>query len=217
MTEPIHTESGIIVSKDVTIRGQGADKTIVQAYATLEDAPNGVFLVAEDITVTIRGLTIRHGNPHLDEDWRSGGGILNRGTLTLENCVVSHNVANTGGGILTTGVLSDGPFSVLSSFSKIDYGRIYNGGPITLELSDTVFREPESIRKVAMLVRAFAQLGCQQLQINSLNAARLLEARCHPELHRDLIVRVWGWSGYFCELAPEYQEHILTRTIYSEA
>jgi formate C-acetyltransferase len=115
------------------------------------------------------------------------------------------------------GVLSDGPFSVLCSFSKIDYGRIYNGGPITLELSDTVFREPESIRKVAMLVRAFAQLGCQQLQINCLNADRLLEAQCHPELHRDLIVRVWGWSGYFCELAPEYQEHILTRTIYSEA
>ena len=115
------------------------------------------------------------------------------------------------------GVLSDGPFSVFTSFSKIDYGRIYNGGPVTLELSDTVFSDPESIRKVAMLVHAFAQLGCQQLQINSLNAERLLEARAHPELYRDLIVRVWGWSGYFCELAPEYQEHILARTLYAAA
>ena len=115
------------------------------------------------------------------------------------------------------GVLSDGPFSILSSFSKIDYARIFNGGPITLELSDTVFSEPESIRKVAMLVRAFARLGCQQLQINSLNAERLLAARAHPELHKDLIVRVWGWSGYFCELAPEYQEHILARTLYTDA
>jgi pyruvate-formate lyase len=115
------------------------------------------------------------------------------------------------------GVASDGPFSVLSSFSKIDYARVYNGGPITLELSDSVFRQPESIRKVAMLVRAFAQLGCQQLQINSLNPDTLLEAYHHPERHRDLIVRVWGWSGYFCELAPEYQQHILNRTLYGSA
>ncbi len=107
-----------------------------------------------------------------------------------------------------------GPISVLQSFSKIDYGRIYNGGPITMELSDTVFQDPESIRKTAMLVRTFAQLGCQQLQLNALNPATLLDAKAHPERHRNLIVRVWGWSGYFCELAPEYQDHILARTRY---
>jgi formate C-acetyltransferase len=112
------------------------------------------------------------------------------------------------------GARTDGPFSLLRSFSKIDYRRMCNGGPITLELSDTVFRSPEAVRKVALLVRAFAQLGCQQLQLNSLNAGRLLEARAHPELHKDLIVRVWGWSGYFCELAPEYQEHVIARQLY---
>jgi hypothetical protein len=100
ITDPIHTEAGIVVSKDVTIRGLGADKTIVQAHATLEEAPDRVFRVAEGATVTIRDLTIRHGNPPVgDEDWRCGGGIANKGTLTLENCVVSHNTANDGGGI----------------------------------------------------------------------------------------------------------------------
>ena len=83
-----------------------------------------------------------------------------------------------------------------------------------MELSDTVFRDPESIRKVAMLVRTFAQLGCQQLQLNSLNASILLDAKAHPEKYRNLIVRVWGWSGYFCELAPEYQDHIIARSLY---
>ena len=115
------------------------------------------------------------------------------------------------------GVRVRGPFSVMQSFSKIDYGRICNGGPITIELSDTVFRSPESIRKTAMLVRTFAQLGCQQLQLNALNAETLLDAQAHPELHKNLIVRVWGWSGYFCELAPEYQEHIIARTLYQTA
>lgn len=112
------------------------------------------------------------------------------------------------------GVRVDGPISVLQSFAKIDYERICNGGPITLELSDTVFRHAESIRKVAMLVRTFAQLGCQQLQINSLNGQTLLDARAHPEEHRNLIVRVWGWSGYFCELGTEYQDHIIARHLY---
>jgi len=59
-------------------------------------------------------------------------------------------------------------------------------------------------------------LGCQQLQINSLNAATLLAAKANPERHRNLIVRVWGWSGYFCELDLEYQSQVIRRVLYSE-
>ncbi len=83
-----------------------------------------------------------------------------------------------------------------------------------MELSDSVFRDAESVRKTAMLVRTFAQLGCQQLQLNSLSLKTLLDAKAHPENHQNLIVRVWGWSGYFCELAPEYQDHIIARHLY---
>jgi formate C-acetyltransferase len=107
-----------------------------------------------------------------------------------------------------------GPISTLQSFSKIDYARIYNGGPVTLELSDTVFRSPDALRKVAMLIRTFAQLGCQQLQLNTLNLETLKDARQHPERHRNLIVRVWGWSGYFCELDTVYQDHIIARHMH---
>ncbi len=108
-----------------------------------------------------------------------------------------------------------GPLSVLQSFSKIDFQRVYNGGPITMEFSDTVFRDNEAVRKVAMFVRTFAQLGGQQLQLNTLNREKLIEAKKHPEKHRNLIVRVWGWSGYFCELDPEYQDQIISRTVYT--
>ncbi len=112
------------------------------------------------------------------------------------------------------GVRTDGLFSLLKSYSKIDYSRIFNGGPITIELSDAVFRNQESVLKVAMLIRTFAHLGCQQLQVNSINADSLQEAKLRPDLHRNLIVRVWGWSGYFCELSPEYQDHIIKRALY---
>ena len=112
------------------------------------------------------------------------------------------------------GVRVRGPISTLQSFAKINYRRICNGGPITMELSNSVFRDQESVRKTAMLVRTFAQLGCQQLQLNSLSLNTLLDAKAHPENHKNLIVRVWGWSGYFCELAPEYQDHIIARHLY---
>lgn len=113
------------------------------------------------------------------------------------------------------GVRSRGPISILQTYSKLDYRRICNGGPITMELSDAVFRDDEAIRKVAMLVRTFAQLGCQQLQLNTLNVKTLQEAKKHPERHRNLIVRVWGWSGYFCELGPEYQDHVIARHMHT--
>ncbi len=116
----------------------------------------------------------------------------------------------------TPGTRLRGPISVLQSYAKIDYGRVCNGGPITLELSDSVFRSSGSIGKVAQLVRTFARLGGQQLQLNALNAATLLDAKANPEAHRDLIVRVWGWSGYFCELSPEYQDHVIARHLYAE-
>ena len=108
----------------------------------------------------------------------------------------------------------NGPISVLKSFSKINYKKIINGGPITMEFSDGVFNTPDSTGKVAMFVRLFAKLGCQQLQLNTLNPKVLCEAQKHPELYRNLIVRVWGWSGYFCELSHEYQEHIISRSKY---
>jgi pyruvate-formate lyase len=108
-----------------------------------------------------------------------------------------------------------GPLSVLQSFSKIDFQRVFNGGPVTMEFSDSVFRGDESLKKVAMLVRTSAQLGCQQLQINTLNREKLLEAKKNPDKYKDLIVRVWGWSGYFCELDPEYQDHIIARNMYT--
>ena len=65
-----------------------------------------------------------------------------------------------------------------------------------------------------MLVKSFIDLGGHQLQLNSINRDRLLDAQAHPENHPNLIVRVWGWSGYFNELDVEFQNHIIRRTEY---
>jgi hypothetical protein len=104
VTAAVHTEAGIAVSKDVTIQGQGADSTIVQAHATARSASDRVFFVASGATVTIKDMTIRHGNPTSEPE--SGGGVRNEGTLTLEHSVVSDNSASAGGGILNDGTLT---------------------------------------------------------------------------------------------------------------
>lgn len=104
VTDAIHTEMGIVVNKDVTIQGQGAFSTTVQAHATARRADDRVFFIVNGATVTIKGMTIRHGNPTSTPE--SGGGIRNEGTLTLENSVVRDNSASAGGGIFNDGTLT---------------------------------------------------------------------------------------------------------------
>ena len=111
-------------------------------------------------------------------------------------------------------VKTDGLLSVLQSFTKFDLTDIINGGPLTIEIHDTVLRNDVGIKKVAMLVQKYIELGGHQLQLNSVNRDRLIDAQKHPEKYPNLIVRVWGWSGYFNELDKSFQDHIIRRTEY---
>jgi pyruvate-formate lyase len=112
-------------------------------------------------------------------------------------------------------LLSDiGPLSAVSSMARPGLRRVINGGPLTLELHDTVFKNEESILKVAMLVKSYIDLGGHQLQLNAVSRETLLDAQKNPEAHRQLIVRVWGWSGHFIQLDSGYQEQIIQRTSY---
>ena len=107
-----------------------------------------------------------------------------------------------------------GPVSVFRSFSKPHLVDAVNGGPLTIELDASIFRNEESVDKLAMLIRSYIRMGGHQLQLNTLDKDQLLDAKIHPENHRNLIVRVWGWSGYFVELDACYQDHIIERIKY---
>lgn len=108
-----------------------------------------------------------------------------------------------------------GPVSIIRSFAKPHLVRVANGGPLTMELHDSMFRNSESTYKVAQFVKSFIDMGGHQLQINAVNRDKLIDAKVHPENYRGLIVRVWGWSGYFVELDEEYQDHIIKRMEHS--
>ena len=108
-------------------------------------------------------------------------------------------------------VRSKGPISLIRSFSKAHLYRVANGGPLTIELHDTMFKNPDSIKKVAGLVKTYMDIGGMQIQLNGVNRETMLDAQEHPQKYRNLIVRVWGWSGYFVELDKAYQDHIIKR------
>jgi hypothetical protein len=111
--DAIHTESGIVVNKSVTIVGASAWGTIVQAGLERSPAGDRVFRIESGATVAIRDMTIRHGRASGSP--AQGGGILNDGTLTLERVAVTDNLAigpngnpgepAAGGGIYNNGSL----------------------------------------------------------------------------------------------------------------
>lgn len=152
--------------------------------------------------------------------WRAGTGSAMEYIWSARKCPATADGKKAGeayGSSFSPAITTklNGPLSVIQSFTKFDMTKIINGGPLTMEVHDTVFRNEEGEKKVAALVKAFVHLGGHQLQINSINRERLLDAQKHPENYPNLVVRVWGWSGYFCELDLEYQNHVIRRTEFS--
>lgn len=151
--------------------------------------------------------------------WRAGTGSANLYLDAIHSATADGRIASTPYSCSfspSLNVKTDGVLSVIQSFTKQDLRGAINGGPLTLELHDSVFRNDIGTEKVAQLVKSFIRLGGHQLQLNAVNRERLLDAQKHPQDYPNLIVRVWGWSGYFNELEKPFQDHIIRRTEYGE-
>lgn len=107
------------------------------------------------------------------------------------------------------------PVTVIASMTKPHFENAINGGPLTLEFHESLFADDESVEKVGMLVKNFIDRGGHQLQLNTVNREKMLDAQAHPENYKQLVVRIWGWSAYFVELDKEYQDHVIARQAYS--
>lgn len=112
-------------------------------------------------------------------------------------------------------IKTKGPFSVIKSMTAPDLKKVINGGPLTLEFSANSIKSSDGVDKLARLAETFINAGGHQLQLNVIDKASLIDAQLHPENYKNLIVRVWGWSGYFVELDKCYQDQIIRRADYS--
>jgi formate C-acetyltransferase len=70
----------------------------------------------------------------------------------------------------------------------------------------------EGLNKLVQLIRSYFILDGHHIQFNVVDAATLRAAKADPGQHRDLIVRVAGYSDYFCDLSEALQDEIIART-----
>ena len=129
-----YTEAGIIIPRDLVIRGQGSDNTIVQAHAVQGSATDRVFDISFS-EVTLQDMTIQHGRVTGSEP---GGGIYNNDTLTLDNVVVVGNSSEDDGGGIYSGLLATlrlNNTTVMSNTAASDGGGIDNAGALILNHS----------------------------------------------------------------------------------
>jgi len=109
-----------------------------------------------------------------------------------------------------------GPTAVLRSAGKMDH--VKTGGTLlNLKFTPRFLETEEGIDRLAALVRGYFRLGGHHVQFNVVRAETLRAAQADPASHRDLIVRVAGYSDYFCDLSRELQEEIISRTEHDEA
>lgn len=104
-----------------------------------------------------------------------------------------------------------GPTAVLKSAGKMDHVRT-GGTLLNQKFTPQLLESEKGIENLSHLVRSYFTLGGHHIQFNVVNAQTLREAQAHPDQHRDLIVRVAGYSDYFCDLGKSLQDEIITRT-----
>ncbi len=104
-----------------------------------------------------------------------------------------------------------GPTAVLKSASKMDHART-GGTLLNQKFTPSLLKEDAGLDMLVQLVRGYFRLDGHHVQFNVVDAETLREAQRHPEQHRDLIVRVAGYSDYFCDLGKSLQDEIIART-----
>jgi formate C-acetyltransferase len=106
---------------------------------------------------------------------------------------------------------------MLRSVAKIDHSRIGNGCSVNVKLLPSMFEGDERLDKLVSLVRGYFAEGGMELSINAVSNETLRDAQRHPERHRDLVVRVSGYSAFFTDLGTPLQDDIIRRTEFGES
>ncbi len=155
-----------------------------------------------------------------------------RGGRYLPGCIMFNHWAGDGAfvgalpdGRLAGAVLADsagpvqgrdthGPTAMLRSVTKLPLARLAGTPVVNIRLQPEMLSTEAGLDTAVQLVRAYFALGGMQLQVNVVDTDTLRAAQGEPEAHRDLVVRVGGYSDYFTSLSAALQEAIIARTAH---
>jgi len=108
---------------------------------------------------------------------------------------------------------TNGPTAVFKTVAKLPTEEITGGVLLNQKVTPQVLEKPEDRMKLIALLRTFFnRLHGYHVQYNVVSREMLLDAQRQPEKHRDLIVRVAGYSAFFNVLSKQTQDDIIERT-----
>lgn len=101
--------------------------------------------------------------------------------------------------------------SVINSLAALDTTKMAGNTVVNIILPSNRM----TLDNCAGFLRACAHSALGSLQLNCTTKEELLDAQIHPENHRNLIVRVCGFSARFTSLSPAWQKEVLSRNFYN--
>ena len=104
-----------------------------------------------------------------------------------------------------------GPTAVLRSVAKMDHART-GGTLLNQKFTPQLLADQAGLNGLVQLIRAYFAMRGHHIQFNVVDAETLRAAQRDPQSYRDLIVRVAGYSDYFCDLSETLQDEIIART-----
>jgi len=104
----------------------------------------------------------------------------------------------------------NGPTAVLKSCSKIDPSKSWN--QLCNQKIQPGFMTGKNRKMFAQYLQTWASFNNWHIQFNCQDAEVLKDAQAHPEKHKNLVVRVAGYSAHFIDLTPGLQRDIIRRT-----
>lgn len=107
----------------------------------------------------------------------------------------------------------NGPTAVFKSVSKLRTNKITGGVLLNQKMTPQMLSTEENRKKLELLIKTFFnRLHGYHVQYNIVSKETLIDAQKHPEKHKDLIVRVAGYSAFFNVLSKKTQDDIIGRT-----
>ena len=86
-----------------------------------------------------------------------------------------------------------------------------NAAPLQLEFDPRLSEEEGGIDRVLQLILEHFRMGGTLVNVNVLDAKRLMDAHRDPDSFPDLVVRVTGFTAYFISLSPEFRQLVVDR------
>ncbi len=107
--------------------------------------------------------------------------------------------------------------SLINSVTKIDATGLCYGCPFDYILHPSAVKGEDGLDAMLGLLRTFMKRGGYGFQGNVQDAAMLRDAQIHPENHKNLQVRISGWSWFFTQMEKYFQDEFIKRAELEEA